>query len=124
MLRQDERDRVERRLLEERGRALEALSEFDEGFARTLQDTTGDLSIYRLHMADVASESMEREQQFLLASRDGERLFRIDSALRRLYDDAEGFGRCSSCGEAIGVERLEMLPDVDRCADCQRNAEE
>lgn len=123
MLTQDERALVERRLLEERERALEAISEFDETFATSLQERAGELSVHRLHMADIGTEAQEQEKQFLLASKEGERLYRIDSALRRLYDDPEAFGRCANCGRDIAVERLEVVPEGELCADCQRAAE-
>ena len=123
MMSEQDRVAVERRLLTDRERALEALADFDEEFARSLQEMSGELSAYRLHPADIGSESMEREQRFLLASQEGERLYRIDQALRRLYDRPEGFGTCQNCGKPIGRERLEVVPESAFCADCQRAAE-
>ena len=123
MLSEADREFVERRLLEERGRALEALADFDEEFAKSLQEMSGELSAYRLHQADLGSESMEREQRFLLASQEGERLYRIDQALRRLYDEPDRFGACQNCGKPISRERLDLLPESVFCADCQRSAE-
>jgi len=123
MLTQEERGQVERRLLEERGRAIESLREFDETFAESLQERAGELSVYRLHMADLGSEAMEQEQEFLLASNEGRRLYRIDSALRRLYDDPEAFGRCTRCGRDVTMDRLDIVPESELCADCQREAE-
>ena len=83
----------------------------------------GELSAYRFHMADVGTEAMEREKEFLLASKEGERLYRIDEALRRLYAEPEEFGRCSRCGSWISMERLVVVPETTLCADCQRLAE-
>ena len=123
MLTEADREFVERRLLEERGRALEALADFDEEFAKSLQEMSGEMSAYRLHPADIGSESMEREQRFMLASQEGERLYRIDQGLRRLYDDPERFGECQNCGKPISRERLDLLPESVFCADCQRSAE-
>lgn len=124
MLTQEDRAQVERRLLEERGRAIEALREFDETFATSLQERAGELSVYRFHMADLGSEAMEQEQEFLLASNEGRRLYRIDSALRRLYDDPDSFGRCTRCGRDVSIERLDIVPESELCADCQRETEE
>ena len=118
-----ERDTVEKRLLEERSRAIEALGDFDEGQRSSLVDRVGELSAYRLHQADLGTESMDHETQFLLASEQGERLYRIDDALRRLYDDPESFGKCRNCGATIAMERLEVVPETDLCATCQRAAE-
>lgn len=123
MLTQEERDTVEKLLLKERERALEAIGDFEEGSDDTPQEDTGELSSYRFHMADIGTEAMEREKQFLLASKEGERLYRIDEALRRLYADPETFGRCERCGEDIGMQRLEVVPEATLCADCQRTVE-
>ena len=123
MLSKADRERIEGRLLEERNRAIEALGDFDEEHTRSLLDRVGELTAYRLHQADLGTEMMDTETQFLLASEQGERLYRIDDALRRLYDDAESFGKCRSCGRAISTERLELVPESDLCADCQRAAE-
>lgn len=32
--------------------------------------------------------------------------------------EAGDYGRCEQCGGAIGVERLEALPDTTTCRDC------
>jgi RNA polymerase-binding transcription factor DksA len=123
MLSKADQDTIQNRLLDERNRAIEALGEFDEEQKRTLVDRVGELSAYRLHQADLGTESMDHETQFLLASEQGERLYRIDDALRRLYDDPETFGTCRNCGAPIPMERLEVVPETDLCADCQRAAE-
>jgi len=83
----------------------------------------GELTAYRLHQADLGTEMMDHETQFLLASEQGERLYRIDDALRRMYQDPESFGKCRNCGRAISTERLELVPESELCADCQRAAE-
>lgn len=45
-------------------------------------------------------------------------LAEIDLALDRIR--CGRFGRCIDCGEAVGRERLEVLPGVARCMPCQR----
>lgn len=124
MLTEEERGQVETRLLEERERTLEALAEFDETRDQSFLDESGEMSLYRFHMADIGTEAMEREKQFLFASRDGERLYAIDEALRRLYREPESFGACENCGRAIGLERLLVLPSTPLCAECARTGEE
>jgi DnaK suppressor protein len=123
MLSKGERDRVERRLREERERALVVIADFDAEFASSLSEASGELSAYRLHPADLGSDSMEREQRFLLASQESDRLYRIDRALSRLYDGDESFGKCGRCGKAISVERLALVPESELCADCQGEVE-
>ena len=40
----------------------------------------------------------------------------VQSALRRM--DAGQYGTCTSCGEPIGVHRLDVLPATPWCAGC------
>lgn len=123
MLSSSERDRIEALLQAERERAVEALREFNKT-RESIEEELDELSSYRLHPADMGSESMEYEQQFLLASAEGQRLREIDDALRRLYQEPERFGICERCGRDIGMDRLEVVPSTTLCADCQRLAEE
>ena len=44
----------------------------------------------------------------------------IDTALDRIADGS--YGRCSSCGVAIPVERLEFRPFAAGCVGCQASA--
>ena len=123
MLSDEDRNAIENRLMQERESALSAVGAFDQEFENSPLDESGELSFYRFHMADIGTEAMEREKHFLLASQEGERLYRIDEALRRLYAEPENFGRCAHCGEEIGLERLLLLPEVTLCAACQRDLE-
>ena len=43
-------------------------------------------------------------------------LLEIDAALARIA--AGTYGRCESCGGAIGRDRLRALPEVRRCVNC------
>ena len=62
---------------------------------------------------------MEREKAFLFASKEGRQLLSIDDALRRLYENADGFGKCETCGEGIHWERLEAVPHTRLCIRCK-----
>ena len=75
---------LEGRLLEERGRVMKELGYYDESFNATLQSSDGDLSSYSYHMADQGTDAMEREKQFLMASKEGRYLWHLNEALRRL----------------------------------------
>ncbi|HKP76307.1 MAG TPA: TraR/DksA C4-type zinc finger protein [Longimicrobiaceae bacterium] len=116
MLNSEERGRVEGVLLRERARALENIEHFDERMT-DLRDRAGELSLYRFHPADAGTESQDQEQDFLLTSVGGRRLYEIDEALSRLYKEPERFGTCSVCGRDIGIERLEVIPETTLCAE-------
>jgi DnaK suppressor protein len=46
-------------------------------------------------------------------------LTRVLAALKRLEADPEMFGLCAGCEEPISPRRLELMPYVDLCVDCQ-----
>jgi DnaK suppressor protein len=117
------REHFERRLLEERKVAVAQMAQFDDQMGQTLDDSTGELTSWRFHMADVGTETYEREQSFLLASREGRLLWLIDSALRRLYGAPESFGRCEQCSATIAYERLDAIPYVTHCVNCKQDWE-
>ena len=114
----------EERLLAERERAVEQMGQFTEVFGDSQAEETGDTTSWHFHMADEGSETYEREQRFLMASREGRLLWHIDEALRRLYRTPESFGRCEECGKVIGFERLDAIPYVVRCVDCKQDWED
>jgi DnaK suppressor protein len=117
-----QREQVEKRLLAERERAVEAMRRLDEGArASTLDD--GELSNWPLHLADQGTDTMEAEKALLLMSQEGRQLHEIDEALRRLYDSPEEFGHCEACGAAIGMDRLDIVPWARFCVDCQEKVE-
>jgi RNA polymerase-binding protein DksA len=115
---------LEKRLLEERGRVMKELGNYDEQFSGTLQASDGDLSSYSFHMADQGTDAMEREKQFLFASKEGRYLWHVNEALRRLYFKPKEFGVCHECGEEVGFERLDALPHARLCIKCKAKEED
>lgn len=114
----------EKRLLEERRRALKELGQYDEAFGATPQSADGGLSSYSFHMADQGTDAMEREKAFLFASQEGRFLWHIDEALRRLYRSPETYGHCHTCGELIAFDRLDALPHARFCYACKQREED
>jgi RNA polymerase-binding protein DksA len=112
----------ERRLLEERAKILKQLGVFGENYTNTLKDSSGDLSSYSFHMADMGTDAMEREKAFLFASQEGRLLYHIDEALRRLYK-GDNYGLCQMCGSKIEKKRLEALPHARLCIECKAKEE-
>jgi DnaK suppressor protein len=114
--------RFEKRLLEERERLLQNMAHLENRVLNKNQkDSSGDLSSYSFHMADLATDASEREKAFLFASKEGRLLYHIDEALRRLYRNE--YGVCQTCGESISKERLEAVPHARLCIQC-KEAEE
>src|SRR4051812_3860880 len=75
----------EKRLLDERKRVVAQMQQFGQDLRTSQEDSDGEVSNWRFHMADEGTDTFEREQSFLLASREGRLLWHIDEALRRLY---------------------------------------
>lgn len=117
-------EQLERRLLEEREQALKELGFFDENYHDTTRTASGDLSAYSFHMADQGTDAMEREKQFLMASKEGRYLWHVNQALRRMYGSPDSFGRCETCGAEIGFERLDALPHARLCISCKEKEED
>jgi RNA polymerase-binding transcription factor DksA len=114
---------LERRLLEERRRAVRELGRHAETFGASMADADGDLSSFSLHMADHGTDAMEREKAFLLAGQEGRFLWHVDEALRRLYRSPDTFGRCHGCERDIAFERLDAVPHARYCIDCKQREE-
>jgi len=119
MLTEDERRMLESRLQQERERVLGSLKDFDRDRENSVLEETGELTMYRLHPADLGTEAQEREKQFLLASIEGRRLYEIDDALQKLFAEPERSGVCERCGVNISLERLDVIPEARFCRDCQ-----
>jgi DnaK suppressor protein len=118
-----ERDTIRKRLLDERRTRMETLAALDQRYRERLELGDDELSNYPLHLADEGTDTMEQEKEFLLASQDGRELMDIDAALRKLLHDPDELGACEECGQAIGLDRLEMIPWALLCIDCQTAAE-
>ena len=118
-----ELEHFEQRLLEERRRALAEMGRMNDTIGGSDDAQTGELTTWRFHMADVGTETFEREQNNLMASREGQLLWHINEGLRRLYGSPESFGRCEECGERIAYERLDAIPYVTRCVKCKQDWE-
>jgi RNA polymerase-binding transcription factor DksA len=113
----------EQRLLSERKRAIAQIAQFDDDLRISQEANDGEVSSWRFHMADEGTDTFEREQSFLLASREGQLVWHIDQALRRLYATPTRFGRCAECDKPIGFERLDAIPYATRCVDCKQTWE-
>ena len=123
MLQENELKQVEQRLIKDREEVLDSISHFAD-LSEELRARIGELSGgYDNHPADIGSESYEQEQQFLLASVEGRRLYALDDALGRLYRTPEEFGRCEVDGEPIEFDRLMVIPETRLCARHAREAD-
>jgi len=104
---------------EELLRQIEAIRENTIGEGR--DDTIPEQSGYTYHMADVGTDTMEKEKAFYFASREGNLLWHLDQALMRI--EKGEYGICVSCGKPISRERLEAVPHARLCIECKSKEE-
>lgn len=73
---------------------------------------------------DIDKASQESDFAIDLRNRDRERrlIQKIDRALTRIETDLD-FGYCDSCGDEIGLRRLEVRPTAELCVNCKAKAE-
>jgi len=111
----EQRHRVEERLLEERARVLSVLRRFNNDSETSVTAASGDLSDYPFHVADHGTDSYDQEMETVQAERASRELEEINEALRRLYEEPDRFGICENTGDAIPLERLEIIPWARTC---------
>ena len=80
----------------------------DEGDSGEINTAAGDQ-----HLADHASDMLEREMDWTLEENAEHILAEIETALARLDDGT--YGTCVVCGEQIPAERLEAVPYATLC---------
>jgi len=92
-----------------------------ENLARELRELGGDNGdeggSLGNHLADDGSNVQEQERIIRVDGDLRAMLVQIDDAFERM--DAGTFGICARCGEPIAAERLEYVPFVAYCIDCQ-----
>jgi DnaK suppressor protein len=113
-----------RELLQDKRRAVvEALEYLHKENPGSLEDETGELvsGSADQHMADTATETVDREIDYTLEESDGRLLTAIDEALARI--EAGTYGVCVNCGAQIPPERLEAMPWATLCIECKRKEE-
>lgn len=85
------------------------------------RDASGELSSYTFHIADMASDSFDREFTLNLASTERELLYLIDDALIKI--DSGEYGICEMCEKPISKKRLRAIPYAKYCLKCQAEEE-
>jgi DnaK suppressor protein len=113
-------NRFRETLLAERQRVLDAIENLHDGHQGSAGDDAGEMSLDN-HLAENASDTLEREIDYTLEENSGHVLAEIDAALARIATGT--YGTCETCGGAIAEARLEALPYALQCIDCKRRAE-
>jgi len=114
-------DHARERLAEETARLTEIRSTFDGLNKESESENLGELSSSDQHMADVGTETFDREKDLSILEQVEAELADVEHALRRLDDGT--YGTCEACGKVIDDARLEALPAARFCLDDQSQAE-
>src|SRR5262245_12800465 len=73
--------------------------------------------------SDEDAQPLAEMSQAIASSRNRNRsgvLARVVAALARLEADPEAFGLCVECEDEIPGKRLDLMPYVELCVDCQQ----
>jgi DnaK suppressor protein len=93
----------------------------DDTLKKSQKDASGDISGYTYHMADVATDTYDREFSLGLASNDRQVLYELEDAMKRIEDGT--FGTCEDCKNLITKTRLKAVPYARLCVKCQEKRE-
>ena len=88
---------------------------------KSQKDASGDISGYAFHMADVGTDTYDREFSLGLVSSSREALYELDDALKKIEDGI--FGVCEECKSLISKTRLKAVPYARFCLKCQERKE-
>ena len=113
----EQRTHLEKRLLDERARAVKLVNRIvADRSGSSQQEESGDLTLMPLHPADLGTDTIDEELDESNATRASQELKEIDAALERLYKSPAQFGRCDD-GREIPFERLDIIPWARTCDD-------
>ena len=93
----------------------------DDTLKKSQKEASGDISGYTYHMADVATDTYDREFSLGLASNERKSLYELEDALKKI--DEGQFGICEECKILIAKTRLKAVPNARLCVKCQEKKE-
>ncbi len=93
----------------------------DDTLKKTQKEASGDISGYTYHMADVATDTYDREFSLGIASNERTVLYELDDALKKIEDGT--FGICEECKSLITKTRLKAVSYARLCVKCQEKKE-
>lgn len=108
-------DKLKEALLEQKRELKRHFELADETDGASLTESSGELSAYDNHPADIATETYERGRDAAIDAARAQLLLDVNRALARMEKGT--YGRCETCGERIPYERLEAVPYTAYCID-------
>ena len=115
-------EKFRKRLLVEKEKIMGDLENLTkDNLSNSQSESSGDLSHYTTHMADVGGDNFERELALGLVSNEQEFIYKIDEALRAI--EGGTYGLCTECDKPIKEARLKALPFAKLCISCKEKLE-
>jgi DnaK suppressor protein len=111
----------EANILKERSESESLIKELNEMQRRSIKESSGDLSSYSLHQADMGTDTIYAENRVYYLNSEIEKLRKLNLALKRIYD--KSYGICQICGKHISEKRLQAIPYARYCIDCKNEEE-
>jgi len=109
-------------ILKMKEKLLDEIKHISQDTLKTSQkDAAGDISGYTYHMADVATDTYDREFSLGLASNERQSLYELDEASKKIEEGT--FGICEECKSLISKTRLKVVPFARLCVKCQEKKE-
>lgn len=93
----------------------------EDTLKRSQKDASGDISSYTIHMADMATDTYDREFSLGLATSEQKIIFEVDDAMKRIEEGT--YGICEDCDKLIAKRRLKAVPHARLCIKCQQKRE-
>jgi RNA polymerase-binding protein DksA len=85
------------------------------------RESSGEISAYTTHMADMASDAYDTDFTLSRVSMDQNRLYVINDAIKRIEEGR--YGICEACENKISKKRLLAVPFASMCVKCQSKQE-
>jgi RNA polymerase-binding protein DksA len=109
-------------ILKRKDEILDGIKHISEDTLKKSQkEASGDISGYSYHMADVATDTYDREFSLGIASEERQFLYELNDALKKIEEGA--FGTCEDCKRLITKTRLKAVPYARLCVKCQQARE-
>ncbi|MDK2586172.1 TraR/DksA C4-type zinc finger protein [Romboutsia sedimentorum] len=119
-------NKYKKQLLEEKQKLSKLISEMKDNtvFGDTTDHTSekytsGELSSYDNHPADIGTEVYMQDMQNSLTVHEAGKLDNIENALSKIENG--NYGICEECQKQIDEERLDILPETNLCSDCAKH---
>ena len=101
---------------------INKLNELTSQIAEKRETGLKEFEVLEADIYDVCSQSYSKEQIYSLCERDLRLLEMVKTALNKV--DGKDFGLCEECQEPINEKRLNAVPWVKYCLECQSRVEE